>query len=396
MFSITTNIFIFIVYILLLVTEFIFLRIFDIQYSPAWMLTTLFYIAVIAYQVLIKTSEYLDRTKVRDILIRIMDTISGIPLVNKNDKIIIKWDIIFKKLIDKKEFELYDSIMKIKTKTIDYYVNQYPSLLFDNSTRIVEGNQKIDLNTVVGGRTGSSNELKLPDISEEIAKRLYIKQISNDKVTFTNYDSSVLVDVVINDEFEPQDYERLEVIPDKRYDGFSVVAYYKDKKYVIVNRTMVFNKRIEKEKWLYRNVERLALSVQSIINGSKEYSIHISDADIADYLSDLADVESESVPFFRFECINEEDCLVFSSFDKGKILYKAYCSITSNHTGFEIKLLRYDIITNGGAETIEEEKTIAIGSSYQPLITIMEKMPVIVNNLRLAISNKDIENIVIK
>ena len=36
--------------------------------------------------------------------------------------------------------------------------------------------------------------------------------------------------------------EKLGIEPDDRYDGFSLVAYYKDQKYVMVPRTMVFGK----------------------------------------------------------------------------------------------------------------------------------------------------------
>lgn len=396
MFSITTNIFMFIVYILLLVVEFVFLKIFDLEFSPAWMVTTLFYIALIAYQVLLKTNEYLDKTKVRDILLKIMDTVVGIPLINQNDKIVIKWDVIFKKLIDKKEYELYDNIIKVKTKTIDHYVNRYPSLLFDNSTDMIEGNHKIDLNTVVSGKgTKSDNELKDIKIDEEITKRLYIKYLSTDKVTFANYDSSIYVDVVVNDEYEPQEYEKLKIKPDKRYDGFSVVAYYKDEKYMIVNRTMVFEKCIDKEKWLYRNTDRLMQCVQNIVDGIKEYSIIVDDISLADYISDYIDNESNKIPAFHFECI-EDNLLIFGSMEKGKEIVKAYCSLETNHNGFEIKLVRYEIILDGKSDIVEDERIVAIGSSYQPLITIMEKMPIITNNIRMAISNKDIDCMVLK
>lgn len=396
MFSISTNIFAFIVYVLLLLVELIFLKIFELNYGPVWAVTTLFYIALIAYQVLMKTNEYLDKTKVKDILTKIMDSVNGIPLVNQNDRIIIKWDVIFKKLIDKKEYMLYDNIVKVKTKTIDYYVNRYPSLLFDGSTDMIEGNQKIDLNSVViGKRSKDKLEAKDTEISEELKKKLYIRYLDSYKVTFANYDSSVSVDIIVNDEYEPQNYEKFGIRPDKRYDGFSVVAYYKDERYVIVNRTMVFNKCIDKEKWLYRNIERLRQCAQNISEGIKEYEIIVDDLSLADFLSDYTEDEQNHVPFLHFERI-EDNMLIFSGMENSKKLVKAYCSLVTNQNGFEIQLVRYELILDEKSEVVEAEKTVAIGNSYQPLITILEKMPLVVNNIRAVISNKDIDEIVIK
>ncbi|MGE5631674.1 MAG: hypothetical protein ACM3TR_11330 [Caulobacteraceae bacterium] len=396
MFSITTNIFIFAVYFLILIVEFIFFKLLDLSYGPAWMITTLFYIAVIAYQVLLKTNEYLEKTKVREIIVHIMDTINGIPLLNQDDKLIIKWDIIFKKLIDKKEYVLYDNIIKVKTKTIDHLVNQYPSLLLDSSTDMLESNHNIDLNTVLSSK-GSKPvaDIRAQEINEELKNKLYVKYLSGDKITFANYDSSIYLDIVVNDEFEPQNYEKLGIRPDKRYDGFSVVAFYKSEKYSIVNRTMVFNKRIDKEKWLYRNIDRLMQCAENIIAGIQEYSIIVDDLALKEITSDYIDNDSGRIPFFHFECI-EDNLLIFSGVENGKELVKAYCSLTTNHNGFEINLERYELIIEEQREIVEDEKTVAIGNSYQPLITIMEKMPVITNNIRMAISKKDIDDIVIK
>ena len=58
--------------------------------------------------------------------------------------------------------------------------------------------------------------------------------------------------------------------------------------------------------------------------------------------------------------------------------------------------MRYELIIDGVSKVVDAEKVIAIGNAYQPLVTIMEKMPIITNNVRLAISEKDIENLVIK
>lgn len=46
------------------------------------------------------------------------------------------------------------------------------------------------------------------------------------------------------------------------------------------------------------------------------------------------------------------------------------------------------------SEILEINKTVAIGNSYDPIITILEKMPQIIKNIELLINNKDIKNIV--
>ena len=59
-------------------------------------------------------------------------------------------------------------------------------------------------------------------------------------------------------------------------------------------------------------------------------------------------------------------------------------------------MVKYELIIDGVSEVVEEEKTIAMVNAYQPLLTIMEKMLIISNNVRLAVSNNDIEEFVIK
>lgn len=396
MFSVATNLFIFAVYILILITELIFLKIFDFSYNTTWLITTLIYIMVIAYQILARANEYLDKSKVKEVLYSILDTINGIPLINKDGKIIIKWDVIFKKLIDKKEYLLYDNIIKTKTKTIDHYVNQYPSLLFDSSMEMIERSSRIDTNSLIPGKgEKSKGEIKELDLSEEIKNKIYVKYLSSNKITLANYDSSIYIDVLLNEEFEPPEYEKFGIKPDNRYDGFSVVAFNKDKKYSIVPRTMVFSKRIDKEKWFYRNVDRIIKCAENIAAGTYECGIVVDDFSLKDVLSDYVQEESEKVPALHFECI-EDNLLVFSSVENGKELAKAYCSLETSHNGFEIKLVKHELIIGDVSEVVEEEKTIAIGNAYQPLVTIMEKMPIITNNVRIAILKKDIENLVIK
>jgi len=396
LFSVSINLFIFVVYFLILVIELIFLKILDLNYSTPWLITTLIYIMLIAYQILAKTNEYIEKSKVKEILYSILDTVNEIPLINKDGKIIIKWDIIFKKLIDKKEYMLYDNIVKTKTKAIDHYINQHPSILFDNSMEMIERNNKIDTNSLIkGSGENTKGETKELDLSEEIKNKIYIRYLSANKITLANYDSSIYIDVLLNDEFEPLEYEKFGIKPDNRYDGFSVVAFHKDKKYMIVPRTMLFSKRIDKEKWFYRNIDRIIQCAESILSGTYECGIVVDDYSLKDVISDYVEEESGKIPPLYFECI-EDNHLIFSSFENGKERAKAYCSLETSHNGFEIKLVKYELIIDNVSEVVDTEKTIAIGSAYQPLVTIMEKMPVITNNIRLAISKKDIVNLVIK
>lgn len=394
MISIAVNIFIFAVYVLILVTEYIFSRIFTFNHNNLWLITTLVYIVFIIYQILVRTNEYLEKGKVSEILNSIIDSVNGIPLINKDGRIIIQWDIIFKKLIDKKLYVLYDKIVKTKTKTIDHYVNQYPSLLFNMD--MVERNSKIDTKSVITGKGEiSKGETDKPEISEEIRNMLFIKYVSENKVTLANFDSSIYVDVLLNDEYEPPEYEKFGAIPDSRYDGFSVVAFYNNQKYTIVPRTMVFRKRIDKEKWLYRNIDRIKHCVESIIAGEQVHQIIVDELSLTDVATDYIEEDQDKLPELHFECIND-NYLIFSGIKNGKETLKAYCVLDTAPNSFEIRLVKYELIDNDAGEVVEDDITVAIGNAYQPLLTIMEKMQFIIENISLAISKKDIHNIVIK
>lgn len=372
------------------------MKIFDLGFTTPWLVTTLIYIMFIAYQILARTNESLEKGKVQEILYNIMDAVNGIPLVNVNDKIIIQWDVIFKKLIDKKSYFLYDNIIKIKTKTIDRYVNQYPSLLLNSSMDMIERNNKIDTKSLIKrkGKDIEDEDLEL-NINNELKNILFVKYLGSDKLTLANYDSSIYLDVLVIDEYEPPEFEKFGIKPDNRYDGFSLVAHYKNNKYTIVPRTMIFGKVIDKEKWLYRNIDRIIQCANNIAEGIQDYGIIVDELSLKDILSDYIEDETGKIPEFHFECI-EDSLLIFSGVEKGKELAKAYCELDTTANGFEIRLIKYELIIDGVSKVVEEQKTVAIGTAYQPLITIMEKMPIIANNIRLAISQKDIEKLVIK
>lgn len=395
MINISTNIFVFAAYIFLLVIEFIVAKILYISFSTPWLITTLVYIMFIIFQILARTNELIEKSKVKEILYCIIDTVNGIPLVNKDDKIVILWDVIFKKLIDKKEYQLYDNIIKLKTKTIDRYVNQYPSLLINSSIDMVERKNKINTKSTIIGTDPYPKELSEElNLSEEFKNILFINYLSSNKLTLANFDSSIYFDIVLNDEYEPPEYEKFGIEPDDRYDGFSLVAYYKDQKYVMVPRTMVFGKRIDKEKWLYRNIDKIIKCAENIAAGIQDYGIIVDELSLNDLMTDYYGKDTETIPPFYFECI-EDNHLIFTGLEKGKEVAKAYCTFETNHSGSEIKMVKYELIIDGESEVVEEEKTIAMVNAYQPLLAIMEKMPIISNNIRLAISKKDIEELII-
>jgi|GEM_PF-865293 len=407
MFSVITNIFMFAAYILILLAEFIFMKIFRLDHDTLWLITTLVYIIFIAYQILARTNEYLEKGKVKEIIFEIMDEINGIPLFNRDGRIIIQWDIIFKKLIDRKQYQLYDNIIKAKTKTIDHYVNQYPSILINNATDLVEKDRKIDTKSMVGRKNEKEKEKEKETGAEgsesndtsgiaELMNKIFIKYISADKITIGNIDSSINVDFVVNAEFEPQEYEKFGAKPDERYDGFSVVAYYKDQKYFIVPRTMVFGKRIDKEKWLYKNIKRFMDCAENIAMGIPDYGIVVDELSLEDVLSDYVEEEKVKIPELYFECV-DDNLLVFAGRNsKGKEAVKAYCTLETRHNGFEIKLVRYAMIIDDVSEMVEEDKSVAIGNTYQPLVTIMENMKRITRNIRMVILKKDIDDLVMK
>jgi len=396
LFSVTSNLFMFAVYVLVLLVELIFTKIFSLDVTTPWLVTTLLYILVIAYQILSRTNEYLEKGKVKEILFSIMDEVNGIPLVNRDNRIIIQWDVIFKKLIDKKAYFLYDNIIKLKPKTIDRYVNQYPSLLLNNSMDMIERNNKINTKSLIKGKnTNDVAEIRELDISQEIKNKLFIKYISADKVTIANFDSSTYIDFILENEYEPPEYEKFGIKPDSRYDGFSVVAFHKDQKHYIVPRTMVFGKRIDKEKWLYQNIFRMIQCAENIAAGLPEYGIVVDELSLKDVTYDYIEDEPGKIPEFHFVSI-EDDFLVFSGTDKGRELAKAYCVLETNHNGFEVKLIKYELIIDDVSEVVEEDKTIVIGNAYQPLLTIMQRMHTVTKNIRIAILKKDIEDLVIK
>jgi len=158
---------------------------------------------------------------------------------------------------------------------------------------------------------------------------------------------------------------------------------------------MLYCKRIDKEKWLYRNIDRITKCAENIAAGIQDYLIIVDELSLKDITTDYYEEETEVIPPFFFERL-DNNILEFSGIAKGREVSRAYCTLDTNHNSFEIKLQKYELIIDGASEVVEEEKTIAIGNAYQPVVAIMEKMPTISNNIKLAILKKDIEDLVIK
>lgn len=261
---------------------------------------------------------------------------------------------------------------------------------------MLERKNNINTKSVIAGIDSDpqepSEELNL---NEELKTILFVKYLSDNKIVLANFDSSIYFDILINDEYEPSEYEKFGIKPDDRYDGFSLVAYYKNNKYVMVPRIMVFGKRIDKEKWLYRNIDRIMKCAENIAAGIQDYTIIVDEISLKEVMTDYYGEETEVIPPFYFERL-DGNLLTFSGIDKGREIARVYCTLDTNHNGFEVKMQKYELIIDGVSEVVEDEKTIVIGNAYQPIYLIMEKMPVITNNIRLAILKKDIKDFVIK
>lgn len=397
MINATSNIIVFIVFVFLLLIEYAFLGMMDVPYAVVWMCTGALYFVFVVYQVMVKINEGMEKNKIKELLNEIFDAIYGIPLVNKEEKMIIKWDIVFKKLIDRNEHQLYEKIIHISTKKIDQYVNMYPSLLLNNTDVKENRYKKIDLNSVVlsnkSEKENDKNNKELVD-EKELKTRLFIKEIGFTKALFTNFDSSIMVEVALNEVKEP--YE--EMLPTLKetdvVDGFTVFMFYNNNKYVVVPDVVLVNKRIDKEKWFWRNINKLLEIAGSITKGEKAYALNLEEKDLAEYSSDISLQEREKKLELVFHALDGES-LVFKSINSD-IGIMAFCELDTGYNSFELILKKIEKTVGGKKETVELQKTIAIGNSFQPLVTVLEKMLFITNNIKVVIDNKDLSDIVIK
>lgn len=341
-----------------------------------------------------KVNEDAEKRKVRELIFEIMDTISGVPVINKNEKLIIKWDIIFKKLLDVKELELYDKVVNTKTTHIDEYVNKYPSLLVDNTVDLKKTKINGDLNSIIRNKNGKEVKSDVMNSDDEECKRkLFIRDIKDDTLAFCNYDSSLYLDVVLRNEYVPEHANDIIMEHNSEYDGFSVWMSYGNNKYNVVPRVVVHKKLINKSKWLIDNVEELLKCATSIVNGDYGNVLNVDQYELVRYLVDIPDTNHETSTLKFQQLVN--DTLVFSGVDMNNRTTTVFCKYKQGNNRFEVILDSVELKNSEGLQHIEIDKSVAIGNGYQPLLTLLEKMPELIRNIELLINNKDITSIVI-
>lgn len=373
--------------------EYLITKLIDVSVALPWGFTIALYFMFILYQILIKVNEDAEKNKIKTLLLDLMDSTTGIPIMNKNEKLIIKWDMVFKKLIDNKEYALYDAVVKTKTQHIDAYVNKYPSLLIDETVNLRENRYNMDLNSTIRSKSRKDRPSDEELVKEEESKRkLFIKELNRDTASFSNYNSSLYFDVMLNYEYMPENAPEMGIEQDASYDGFSVVMKYKNNKYNVVPRIMVHKKRINKEKWFVDNINELLTCAEAIAQGDANATIFVDNFKLIDYMEDMLDI-SERQSYLKFHVLKDE-LITFTGLNNNSII-TAYCELKTAYNRFELVLKSYDIIEGEGRKKVESDKVVAIGTSFQPIVTVLEKMPQLIKNIELVIDNKDLESIVI-
>lgn len=397
MYNTSTNIYIFIIFVITLAFELFITKLLGVSSALPWGITVAIYGLFIVYQFLIKVNEDSEKNKIKALIFELMDSINGIPVMNKNEKLIIKWDIVFKKLVDLKEFAIYDKVTKAKTQHIDAYVNKYPSLLMDDSVDMKEARYNVDLNSTIRNRKKKEEKETKADpelvLDEDCKKKLFIRDIKEDTASFCNYNASIYIDVMLINEYVAVGPEITDKEHDPNYDGFSVWMAYKNNKYNVVPRVMIFKKTINKAKWFMDNINALLDCATSIANGDTSNIIYVDNYKLMNYLTDMPEV-NDAHPLLKFQQVKNE-LLIFTGMDKNKRLTTAYCEFKTGYNRFEVTL-KYIEFKEGEKMNVKDiEKTVAIGSSFQPVITMLEKMPELIRNIELVINNQDISSIVI-
>ncbi len=374
LYNASTNIYVFIIFLISLAFEFLLTRIIDMSSGLLWGFTMGLYFMFVLYQFLVKMNEDTEKEKVKFLLYELMDSVNGIPIINKNERLVIKWDMVFKKLIDNKEFQLYDKIIKAKTVHIDTYVNKYPSILMSESIDLRESRYNMDLNSTVRGKNKKNKKLDEELIKEDDNKRkLFIMDIKQDTMTFMNYDSSIHVDVMLKNEYMPENEPEIDILRDPNYDGFSVWMAYNNNKYNVVPRVIISRKNINKEKWFFDNVGSFLTIAANIVNSDTNQIMYVDNFKLLDYLEDMIDEDKEEEPSFVFQML-ENDNLIFRSNNKiTNTKTTAYCVLKTAYNKFEVELKRIVIKDGENVQNIELEKIVAIGSSFQPIVTILEE-----------------------
>jgi hypothetical protein len=388
----STNLYVFIILLATLTFELLITKLINLSPALLWGFTLGVYILFILYQALVKINENAEKNKAKILIYDLMDTTTGIPVMNKNEKLIIKWDLVFKKLVDHKEFDLYDRIIKFKTQNIDMFVNKYPSLLIDDSIDLRESRHNADLNSTIKGKR--KNNIKSEELvqDEECKNKLFIKYIKDNTAAFSNYNSSIHIDVMIKKEYVPENADEMGIEHDPEYDGFSVWMAYGDKKYNVVPRIMVHKKFINTSKWFIDNIEVLLNCATAIVNGDTSQILFVDNFKLIGYLVDMPDANGQSIlKFIQLE----KDVLIFSGTDENNRTTTAYCEYKPGSNRFEVILKNVEFKDGDTVQNIEIYKTVGIGNGYHPLVTLLEKMPELIKNIDLLVNNKDLINIVI-
>ena len=392
MFGFLTNIITFFAFLILILIEFIVSMFLDIDRTSLFLITIAVYSIFIFYQIILTLYYYYELNKAKEIINEIINSIKGIPIINKNEKIIIKWDLIFKELTDKKNYALYDKIAKYKTSKISQYVNQHPSILFDN-TFMKEYVYNKNLKSFITKDGFDKKKDGVFTNDEDIEKRIFINDITEQKITFTNYNSSTIIDVILVNEYEPSDYEDLNIEPNPLYDGFSVSMYYDKKKYSIIPRIILYGKKINKSMWFIDNIKLFYEIANNFIKGEKDFKYELNEKMLSKYIENIPKNIYSYKPTILFHSLVKQS-LVFKNIDFDKDPATIYCNIESNRNSFEVMLETIEKGDEADKEIIEFNKTVAVGTSYEPMLVIFESLPQIIKNIELIISGKDVENIV--
>jgi hypothetical protein len=374
--------------------ELLITKLMDLSPTLLWGFTIGLYFLFILYQGLIKMNEDAEKNKAKSLIYDLMDTINGIPVMNKNEKLNIKWDIVFKKLVDHKEFEMYDRIIKFKTQNLDMYVNKYPSLLIDDSVDLRESKHNLDLNSTI--RSKRKVDKKIAEdlvLDEECKNKLFIRYIKENTAAFSNYNSSIYIDVMIKKEYVPENADEMGIEHDKEYDGFSVWMAYGNNKYNVVPRVMMHKKLINTSKWFVDNIEALLTCATAIVKGDTSQIYFVDNFKLIGYLVDMPDVNEQSILKFKHL---EKDTLIFEGTDENNRTTTAYCEYKPGYNRIEVILKNVEFKSGDTVQNIEIDKTAGIGNGYQPLVTLLEKMPELIKNIDLLINNQDLDSIVLK
>lgn len=393
MYNSSTNLYIFIIFVATLAFELLITKLMDMPPALLWGFTIGIYMLFILFQALVRFNEDVEKNKAKALLYDLMDSINGIPVMNKNEKLIIKWDIVFKKLVDHKEYNIYDRIMKMKPQHIDMYVNKYPSLLIDDSIDLKESRNNIDLNSTI--RSKRKNSKKADEeliVDEDCTNKLFIQSIDDSTAAFSNYNSSIHIDVIIKKEYMPENANEQDVDHDPEYDGFSVWMAYGNNKYNVVPRVMMHKKIINTAKWFIDNIDALLNCATGIVNGDVNQTIYVDNFKLIGYLIDMPDHNEQSI--LKFKQL-EKDTLIFVGTDENNRITTAYCEYKPGYNRFEVILKNVEFKNADSIQNIEYDKTVGIGNGYQPLITLLEKMPELIKNIDLVINNQDIVRIVL-